>query len=103
MHLDDKMVARLIVEETTFDRASYREEEDESASSREGEDAARRKDAGKNRLRFFVVLPRPARCGTVIGTMAAQLEGKALIFGGNGLSVELKMVVKMPAMMMKIA
>ena len=34
---------------------------------------------------------------------AKPLEGKALIFGGNGLSVELKMVVKMPAMMVKIA
>ena len=49
------------------------------------------------------MLPRRARGGTVIGTMAAQLEGKALIFGGNGLSIELKMVVKMPAMMAKIA
>ena len=29
------------------------------------------------------MLRRPARGGTVIGTMAAQLEGKALIFGGN--------------------
>ena len=29
------------------------------------------------------MLRRPARRGTVIGTMATQLEGKALIFGGN--------------------
>ena len=38
LHRDDNAMARLFMEEKTSDRASHRQEDDEGASSREGED-----------------------------------------------------------------
>ena len=76
---DGRDDGNVVAEETTLDRASSRGEEGDGASSRGGEDAG------------VVVFSRKRRCG------AARRKGTH--FGGNGLIVELKMVVKMPAKM----
>ena len=74
---------RLLVEETTLDRASPREK---GAMSRR---LAAVKTLERTCWQFFFVLPRPARVAERVGTEMAQLDGKVLISAETALRVEL--------------
>ena len=76
-------IGRLLVEETTLDRASPREK---GAMARR---LAATKTLERTCWQFFFVLPRPARVAERVGTGMAQLNGKVLILAETALSVEL--------------
>ena len=84
---DGRDDGNVVAEETTLDRASSRGEEGDGLSSRGGEDAG------------VVVFSRKRRWKEPVGDDGGAARRKGTYFGGNGLIMELKMVVKMPAKM----